>query len=388
MMLFIFIAQLSFAYVFGKPNMHSKVEFMAAEIRGEDYVRPKPSAIHDISTFDVTSASSSCSVEQVHISVGDEEGSIVVSYTSPAFNLPSIVYVAEYAELLSDVIPSSPSVTVVYGDKPYFYSSLIYIVPNLINPAMGAPAETVNDIVKMENTSAWAFDPATNTKYSNNKFISVASVKTITAATTTLSGLQSYNNPYAIYDSPMIYTVKITGLMSRTVYYYKPYGSCTVYSFRNPYSYCPKDAAGSPVRPNPFPMTIALTADLGQTDVSAASINAMRAMNPEFAVLVGDLSYADGYPLRWDSFGRFMSPVFSMIPLLTTGGNHEVNLIAGEFFHDSILRFVNISFISHRMVWVKIGNITSPAGPPLIRGLALHPLLTGRVPLVESFSFL
>jgi len=44
-------------------------------------------------------------------------------------------------------------------------------------------------------------------------------------------------------------------------------------------------------------------------------------------VLVGDLSYADGYPLRWDSFGRLIEPVFAYLPLLTTGGNHEVGAV-------------------------------------------------------------
>ena len=41
-------------------------------------------------------------------------------------------------------------------------------------------------------------------------------------------------------------------------------------------------------------------------------------------LLAGDLSYADGYMERWDSFGRLMEPLAARVPIMTAGGNHEI----------------------------------------------------------------
>lgn len=38
---------------------------------------------------------------------------------------------------------------------------------------------------------------------------------------------------------------------------------------------------------------------------------------------VGDLSYADGYQPRWDSWGRLVEPVHATLPIMHTEGNHE-----------------------------------------------------------------
>ena len=37
----------------------------------------------------------------------------------------------------------------------------------------------------------------------------------------------------------------------------------------------------------------------------------------------GDVSYADGYQPRWDSFGRMFSPVASSVAVMVAGGDHE-----------------------------------------------------------------
>ena len=38
----------------------------------------------------------------------------------------------------------------------------------------------------------------------------------------------------------------------------------------------------------------------------------------------GDLSYADGWGFRWDTFGALAEALFSRVPVMSTGGNHEV----------------------------------------------------------------
>jgi len=51
---------------------------------------------------------------------------------------------------------------------------------------------------------------------------------------------------------------------------------------------------------------------------------ALLAARPDVVLLAGDLSYADGFYSRWDSFGNLFEPLSSRIPVLTCPGNHEV----------------------------------------------------------------
>ncbi len=95
--------------------------------------------------------------------------------------------------------------------------------------------------------------------------------------------------------------------------------------FRLPPFYYESDASiSSAEEASYYPMTIGLTGDLGQTEVSARSIAALAALDPAAVLLVGDLSYADGWCPSWDSFGVMFEALASRIPVLTTGGNHEV----------------------------------------------------------------
>jgi len=41
-------------------------------------------------------------------------------------------------------------------------------------------------------------------------------------------------------------------------------------------------------------------------------------------LLAGDLSYADGFYSRWDSYARLMQPLAATVPVMSCGGNHEV----------------------------------------------------------------
>jgi len=49
----------------------------------------------------------------------------------------------------------------------------------------------------------------------------------------------------------------------------------------------------------------------------------LKEMKPEVVLLAGDLSYADGYFPRWDSFGTLFEVLGSAIPVMTCPGNHE-----------------------------------------------------------------
>ena len=177
---------------------------------GEDYIRPKASnQIHDLEKY-ATAASSTCDVEQVHITVGDQDGSIIVSYATPGLQSKSTVFYGLNQHAVQTATAAGGGVMVAYG-TPLAYSQLISLsLDNLLYPSMGKPAETVADVLKLVNTYTWAFDPVTKEHFKQ------------WANVTQLSyGLQSYKNPYMYYDSPLIHTVTLTGLKSRTVYKYR-----------------------------------------------------------------------------------------------------------------------------------------------------------------------
>ena len=55
-------------------------------------------------------------------------------------------------------------------------------------------------------------------------------------------------------------------------------------------------------------------------------------MNWHQVLYVGDLSYADNYPLdngvRWDTSGHFVEPNAAYQPWIWTAGNHEIEFKA------------------------------------------------------------
>eukprot|EP01041_Mallomonas_annulata_P004203 gene4203-8363_t len=292
-------------------GLRNKVTFSVAELRGEEYIRPfGASAMHNIENVDY---SSNCNVEQVHITLGNKENSIIISYVSTStLFINSFVYYSTDPNALLSVHSSADGVKMASG-KSYAYSSLISVSSSLINPAMGTPPATAEEVIAIENTANWAYDPITKQKYAN--WMNVTEVS---------YGSMAYNNPKAIYDSPLIHTVVLESLESSQVYFYRPKGSCKVYTFTSPFYYSSSQETAAKAHPSPYPMRIGVLADLGQTRVSEASLAAIAAMDPHLVLLVGDLSYADGWPWLWDSFGRMISPTFANVPLLTATGNHEL----------------------------------------------------------------
>ena len=99
------------------------------------------------------------------------------------------------------------------------------------------------------------------------------------------------------------------------------------------------------------PYTMAIVGDLGQTADSADTLAAVLARglgrgrdgagdrsDPGAAIPgavqavlnVGDLSYADGFQTRWDTFGRLIQPLVSRVVHAVIEGNHEEELAGGK----------------------------------------------------------
>ncbi|KAL1521121.1 hypothetical protein AB1Y20_022675 [Prymnesium parvum] len=269
------------------------------------YVRPAPSEVLAHTHWAACSNAASCS-EQVHLMLGGP-GEVIVSFVSASASVPSEV--SWWAD------PRHPSTAVGVADA---YSLLMSVDLNLVVPQMGLPDLSLKRLVDMEDTSAWAFNPFTGARGANYFHPE--------GAAQLHWGLGQYNNPQMVYDSPVIHTVALRGLSPGKAYGYHVAGHRRNYSF-----VLPLEPRGDPP---PYPFTFALTADLGQTAVSAVNVVRLReileaAPPGRCAMLLGgDLAYADGFHPRWDTFGRMLEPLAARFPQLMIGGNHE--MIAGE----------------------------------------------------------
>jgi hypothetical protein len=298
-------------------HMHfrnKQVEFYdGTEDAGDTFVRtatpagkhkPRPSLFgannEDLSPY--------CDAEQIHINLGgDGYGSVIFSFVTTNVNIStdSAVYVSTDASLLQQSFADlavDKRVSVAEGSSLAFSENL-FVHGFVFAPQMGEPLQTSSQIASIENTSYFAYDHKTGKHWAN--WLKVFGDAPIS------ENLMAYNNPNTYYDSPVIHTATLSSLMTGTTYYYRVSGSCLIYHFVIPAQ-------------NRYPMTVALTGDLGQTEVSERSIAAMAALKPDFALLVGDLSYADGFVSLWDNFGRLIEPFAAETAILTTAGNHEV----------------------------------------------------------------
>ena len=193
--------------------------------------------------------------------------------------------------------------------------------PELSAPLLGLPTATDAEILRLQNTSSWAFDPFYRTSVNG----SAVRGSGYNDPTEVRWGTGSYKNPQAIYTSGVIHTVIIRNLSAGARYGYRITGDERLFNFS-----MPVDSRSSASEDDLYPFVFALTADLGQTAVSEAnmfnlldlaqSAGAGRAI----VLLAGDLSYADGFSPRWDSYARLVEPLASTIPVLVAGGDHEV----------------------------------------------------------------
>ena len=66
---------------------------------------------------------------------------------------------------------------------------------------------------------------------------------------------------------------------------------------------------------------LGLIGDLGQTADSAETLDHLDAQDVVSVLDVGDLSYADSYQPRWDSYGRLLEYHTSRVPWMHIEGN-------------------------------------------------------------------
>ncbi|KAF0889504.1 hypothetical protein E2562_024559 [Oryza meyeriana var. granulata] len=119
---------------------------------------------------------------------------------------------------------------------------------------------------------------------------------------------------YLLYHSGKIHDAVIGPLEPSTTYYYCCSNSTSrELSFRTP--------------PASLPVKFVVVGDLGQTGWTESTLRHIADDDYDMLLLPGDLSYADFYQPRWDTYGRLVEPLASARPWMVTEGNHEVERI-------------------------------------------------------------
>ena len=207
-----------------------------------------------------------------------------------------------------------------------------------VSPTMGPRTPVrLEDLVSLANTSTWAEPDAANYRVVNNAddvvpngwFGSPPWSKAICLA---------YNNPDAQYQSPIINVAHLTGLEGSEHYHYAiPHDTKTHRHFNAPPDSVKEFKEDAIAGKETHASTVfAVVGDTGQTEVIAAVFDHVASMDDVHVLLhTGDLSYADGFPPRWDTFGRLAEGVMDRLPSLFVAGNHDVtsNGLESQAYH-------------------------------------------------------
>ncbi|KAK1628784.1 hypothetical protein QYE76_003099 [Lolium multiflorum] len=111
------------------------------------------------------------------------------------------------------------------------------------------------------------------------------------------------------------------GTTSGQQYPFSEIGTTTSYSYLALYhSGNIHDAVIGPLKPS-------TRRDLGQTGWTKTTLQHIAAADYDMLLLPGDLSYADFFQPRWDSYGRLVEPLASARPWMVTQGNHEIEKV-------------------------------------------------------------
>ena len=136
-------------------------------------------------------------------------------------------------------------------------------------------------------------------------------------------GSHNYTNPDCVYTSGVIHSVELTDLKPSTAYTYSIDGVDKTGTHTYNFSFTTPPAVGPSV-----PTWFGVVGDLGQTSNSSNTVTGLSAgvSSGQYQLILhaGDLSYADGFGPRWDSYARMGQSLWSSVATAHVGGNHEI----------------------------------------------------------------
>ena len=314
---------------FARPPAHPALDFSDARV----------------SRRGLASAASVGAPEQVHLLPAGPGEVTVVWATSEA--LPDVDVAVTYRRVEREDERNGPDASARAARvSTTAYTAQICLGESMnVDPVMGEERHPVRveDLVQLANTSRWASPDAANYRVVTDPSQVIPAdwfhhppwEKTLCLA---------YNNPDAQYQSPLLRRATLVGLRGGEAYAYRLPGdpSHVERRFRAPPAAIraseyestrrAKGAEGAAKARNANGrVAFGVVGDTGQTEVTAAVLEHLASM-PDLDLLLhtGDLSYADGFPPRWDSFGRLAEPLMSRVPALVVPGNHDVTLNGAE----------------------------------------------------------
>jgi acid phosphatase type 7 len=238
---------------------------------------------------------------------------------------------------------------IVYASESYTQQVCLAAAQSLLAPAMGEPRLPVEKeiLVQLANTSSWADTDASNYRVVK-EFKDVIPDEWFTMTNpwekTVCLGYSNANGGW--YRSPFIHKAKLYVTESSRK---SSSGDFCVYNLPNDedadgkkvYRTFKKRSGGSSSSSSSktnnnnnnndeeeektTTTIIAVVGDTGQTDVTKKVFQHIKdIVKPNVLIHTGDVSYADGFPARWDSFGELSEELFSSVPVVIASGNHDV----------------------------------------------------------------
>ena len=134
-----------------------------------------------------------------------------------------------------------------------------------------------------------------------------------------------YTDPSCYYTSGALHTTELVDLKPAMRYVYRVVGDTRQWSF------------STPPAPGAAHASFGVVGDLGQTQNSSKTVenmlNALHEGQIGQVLFPGDLSYADGDGVRWDTFARLGEPLWATVATAHIGGNHEFSSGGENWVH-------------------------------------------------------
>ena len=130
--------------------------------------------------------------------------------------------------------------------------------------------------------------------------------------------------------------------------------------------------------------------DHGTRESSRRNTAAVLARRPDFHIIAGDISYANGFQPEWDRWANQIEPLTGSVPLVPSPGNHEAKDFFGEtyrkrFTHPNLGHsWFSLDYHNVHIVSTSAGAFLAAAEPGTARDFLLDELVGMEVDLADA----